>query len=492
MRRYTHRKTKRKNKPTATFPIDSQTGASPNWVDVELAACRLGDQRLRTRLHTLLTQMSIHFGRSIPLACQDWANTKAAYRFFDNASVDDTAILSGHFQTTALRTRATRGYLLVLHDTTEFSYRREKSAALGVLHRAIIGKGWDGRRVERTIRGIRLHSSLVVTPEGLPLGIAAARLWARKEFTGCNARKKTLNPTRVPIEQKESYRWLLNLQEATQRVGQPDRCVHIGDRESDIYELFCAARDCGSHFLVRTNADRVASTPERTVAEHIANAPVRGRHRLLLRDPNGDCEQVSLEIRYERVELWPSEAKKARYPRLAVTVISASENAPQGTRTPIEWKLFTDLPVNNLQEAIEKLEWYAQRWKIETFHKILKSGCRTEESKLRTNERLFNFIAVCCLLSWRVFWLTMLRRTVPDATPDTALTAEETALLDRMEKPRSRKPRTLSDYVLQIAKLGGYLARNNDGPPGNIVIWRGLYRLTDILLGFQLGTGSYG
>lgn len=459
---------------------------------MELAASRFCDQRLKKRLHALLTQMSNHFGQTIPLACHDWANTKAAYRFFDNDAVDETAILGGHFRTTALRSHATDGFLLVLHDSTELSYRREKAAALGVLHRAIIGKGWDGRRVERTIRGLRLHSSLVVTTEGLPLGIAAARFAVRREFTGCNARKKHVNQTRVPIEEKESYRWLLNLQEATARIGQPARCVHIGDRESDIYELFCAASEGGSHFVIRTNADRKASVPENNAARHIAEAALRGHHKLLLRDPNGACESVLLEIRYERVELWPSQAKRARYPKMTVTVICAREAAVGKDRAPIDWKLFTDLPVNTLHEAIEKLEWYATRWKIETFHKILKSGCRAEESRLQTNERLFNFIAVCCLLSWRVFWLTMLRRTVPEAKPDIALTSEETTLLDRMEKAKPHRTRSLSDYILQIAKLGGYLARNRDGPPGNTVIWRGLYRLTDILLGFKVANKSYG
>ncbi len=157
----------------------------------------------------------------------------------------------------------------------------------------------------------------------------------------------------------------------------------------------------------------------------------------------------------------------------------------------IEWKLITDLPVGSRAEAIEKLEWYALRWKIEVFHKILKSGCRAEESKLRTAQRLTNLIAVFCILSWRVSWMTMLNRSTPEAPPTLALTATEIAVLDRVvnDKPKTK---ALSHYLIKIARLGGYLARANDPPPGNTVMWRGLSHLTDIALGAWAGVEIVG
>jgi hypothetical protein len=129
---------------------------------------------------------------------------------------------------------------------------------------------------------------------------------------------------------------------------------------------------------------------------------------------------------------------------------------------------------------VEKLAWYAMRWRIETFHKILKSGCRAEASKLRTAERIVNLIAMFCVLSWRIFWMTMMNRVAPVAPPSVALTRVETQLLDRLFPgvTKRRKP-TLSTYLIKIARLGGYLARTKDPPPGNMVMWRGLSRLTD-------------
>ena len=168
-------------------------------------------------------------------------------------------------------------------------------------------------------------------------------------------------------------------------------------------------------------------------------------------------------------------------------------DAPQG-RDKIDWKLLTDLPVDSRQEAAEKLDWYAQRWKIETFHKILKSGCRAEEARLRTAERLVNLIAILCILSWRIFWITMLNRTQPEASPDDAFTELDQYLLDELvpDKPAKHPAATLAHYIVKLARLGGYLARAHDPPPGNIVIWRGLSRLTDIELGIMIGVQLVG
>jgi len=92
----------------------------------------------------------------------------------------------------------------------------------------------------------------VLTTTGLPLGLAAVKFWTREKFKGCNALKRKINPTRVPIQAKESQRWLENVRQSTELLGRPENCVHIGDRESDIYELFCAAHEAGMKFLIRT------------------------------------------------------------------------------------------------------------------------------------------------------------------------------------------------------------------------------------------------
>ena len=465
------------------------------WIDREIGGCEFRDARLGGRFRKLLGQIGSAMGQSIPLVCQDWANTKAAYRFFSNDRVSEADILAGHFQSTHDRAAATDGLVLVLHDTTEFSYQREKSAAIGITKSINSGRDKAGRLRSHTVCGILMHSSLAVTIEGVPLGLAAVKFWTRKKFKGTAALKKKINPTRIPIEKKESIRWLENLKQSTELLEDPGRCVHIGDRESDIYELFCAAQQIGTHFLVRTCVDRLAGDGKHTIAEEMDEVAVKGLHRVEVRDSSGDPDEAVLEIRYRKIRVLPPIGKQARYPALTLTVIHAEERGTPKNRKKIEWKLITDLSVQSRQEAIEKLEWYALRWKIEMFHKILKSGCKAEESKLRTAQRLANLISVFCILSWRVFWMTMLNRSVPDAPPNLALTDVEIDLLDHLVKDkgqRSLRRKPLSHYLTKIACLGGYLARANDPPPGNTVMWRGLSRLTDIGLGAIVGAKIVG
>lgn len=152
-------------------------------------------------------------------------------------------------------------------------------------------------------------------------------------------------------------------------------------------------------------------------------------------------------------------------------------------------KLITNLPVRSKAEAIEKIDWYAMRWKIETFHKILKSGCRAEGSRLRTADRLTNLIAIYCIVSWRIFWMPMLNRVDPHSSAELAFTESEIQALDRLQPDKESwvpRPHTLSRYLTKLAKLGGYLVRKNDPPPGNAVMWRGLTWLTDIILGLRI------
>jgi len=470
--------------------MDSSGGA---WFDSEIAGCTLADERLKRRLGTLLAQLGGAVGQSIPLVCQDWANTKAAYRFFANDRVSEADILAGHFQSTRDRVSASDGQIFVLHDTTEFTYKREDHAAIGATNRVISGRTKDGRLRSHTVCGILMHSSLALTSDGLPLGLTAAKFWTRQKFKGTAALKKKINPTRVPIEKKESVRWLENVRQSTELLGNPGRCVHIGDRESDIYELFCTAVDIGTHFLIRTCVDRLAGDGGHTVADEMEEVAVRGLQRVEVQDDRGDPDQAVLEVKYRKIRVLPPIGKQKKYPALTLTVIHAEERGTPKQRKKIDWKLITNLPVQSCKDAIEKLQWYAMRWKIEVFHKILKTGCKAEESRLSTAQRLANLIAVFCILSWRIFWMTMLNRSAPDASPRLALTEIEVGLLDRLAKDRkSPRRKTLAHYLIKIARLGGYLDRANDPPPGNMVMWRGLSRLTDISLGAAVGAGIVG
>jgi hypothetical protein len=451
------------------------------WVERELDGAAFPDRRLKARLGKILADLGRRVGATVPMACQDWAATKAAYRSFSNRRVDEGIILAGHFAATKIRFAATPGPMLVLHDTTEFGFKRDRPEAIGQL--SLI----KGRHATHTVCGLLLHSSPVLTAAGLPPGLAAVKFRTREKFKGTNAPRGKINATRIPIEHKESVRWLENLKQSTELLGDPSRCIHIGDRESDIFELFCAAAEAKASFLVRTCVDRLAGGGGTTISRVMGREPIRGEHEVEVRDDRGRVSTAEVYLRFRRMTVHPPIGKHKRYPALSLTVIQAHERGTPAVREPIRWKLLTNCPVDDLASAIEKLDWYSQRWKLETSHKVPKSGCQAEHSKLRTAERLTNLLAVPCIIGWRVFWLTMMNRATPEAPPEVALTKAEIEILDGLGTGAKlpTKP-TVAHYGVAIARLGGYLARTKDPPPGNMVLWRGLARLTDIHLGFEL------
>ena len=459
------------------------------WWEGELAGCAFADERLGQRLRKLIERMDGAIGGSLPFACQDWANTKAAYRFFSNDRVSEAQILAGHFQATRDRFAATDGTILVLQDTTEFTFQRERAEAVGITYRVNSGKDKAGRFRMHTVCGLLMHASLAVTTEGLPLGLSAVKFWSRQQFKGTAALKRKINPTRVPIEQKESIRWLENLRQSMALLGAPARCVHVGDRESDIYELFCTAQELGTHFVVRSCVDRLAGDGDHTIADEMDEVRSRACTRLRSATARAASARRPSNSSTGASAFCHPIGKQKRYPALALTVIHARERDAPADRPAIDWKLITDLPVRSHGEAIEKLRWYALRWKIEVFHKILKSGCRAEESAAANRgapgeaDRGLLHPELAGVLDDDDQPLRAERRSWPCAHHWRDRDPRPSRARQAQAPPRAK---TLSAYLTKVARLGGYLARTRDPPPGNIVMWRGLSRLTDIALGATL------
>lgn len=457
-----------------------------SWVNTETVGCDLGDERLNRRLGAMLEALGQRPGKSLPTAFQDWSNTKAAYRFFSNGNVSEDKILEGHFAASALRIRATDGPILILQDTTEFSFKHSAPEKIGFTK--ISGRKLEeGRYQKHAVCGLLKHASLAITPDGLPLGLTAAKFWSRSRFKGTTALKRKINPTRVPIEQKESMRWLDNLRLSTELAGAPKRCVHIGDRESDIYELYCLAEELGTNFLVRSCVDRLSENGDTTIARVMAATQSSGTHEIRFRDAKGKPQHARLAVRHATMTVRPPIGKQRKYQHQTLQIIHAEELDPPEGRAPVFWKLITNLPVENHAQAVHKLNWYALRWKIETFFRTLKTGCRVEDIRLAAADRLANCIALCCIVAWRVSWLTMLGRGPKSASPATVFTHAERALLERATPERKRdEPRDLDCYVRAVARLGGYLDRAADPPPGTTVIWRGFSCLADLVEGASI------
>jgi hypothetical protein len=189
-----------------------------------------------------------------------------------------------------------------------------------------------------------MHPSRAVTTEGLPLGLSAVKVWSRQQFKGTAALKRKINPTRVPIEHKESIRWPETLRQSMAWLGAPARWVPIGERESDIDELFCTAQELGTHFLVRNGVDRLAGDGPHTIANEMEEVRVQGVHPVEVHNSQGGVETVAVEIRSRRVRGLPAIGQQKRYPALSLTVICAKDRTEPADRPAIDWRLITDLP----------------------------------------------------------------------------------------------------------------------------------------------------
>ena len=277
------------------------------WLEKELSTCRFKDKRLEKRFKDIVSTLASETGKTIPEVCEQWSTTKAMYRFLSNDRVDEDEILSGHFNQTSERIDATHGPILVLHDTTEFTYSRSTPEDIGYTRKLPIGK--KSSTTDYKACGILMHGSLAVTPEGLPLGLTASKFWTRKVFKETESLKRKINPTRIPIHEKESIKWIENLN-TTHKLIQSDasKLVHIGDRENDIYEYFCRCFDLNTYFITRCCVNRLAN--ETTLVEEVASQAHCYKHHIDFTNEFGKEIQANLEIKMKWLTLHPPKDKQ--------------------------------------------------------------------------------------------------------------------------------------------------------------------------------------
>lgn len=218
--------------------------------------------------------------------------------------------------------------------------------------------------------------------------------------------------------------------------------------------------------------------------------PVKGLHRVHFRDRWGHEHAALMSLRYRRLKVRPPKRDRKGLPAVSLTVLHAEERHPPLNRAALSWKLITNLPIESREQAVEKLDWYAMRWHVETFFKTLKTGCKAEDTQLRTAERVSNLMALYCVLAWRQMWVTLVQRVEPEADIGAVFSESEiealNALVPTHWKNKVSMPKIVHEGVILVARLGGYLARNHDRPPGSQVIWRGMRRLHDIVLGMSM------
>jgi hypothetical protein len=473
------------------------------WVEEELRTADLGDKRLTARFKLLIDRMSHKPSLKFPAACRGRAEVKAAYRFVDHPRVTAEQLLAPHRQSTIQRV-AHYPVVILAQDTTEndLSRRRERMAGAGPLN--------DPARL-----GLLVHPLFAITPERLPLGLVDVAIWARDpEAVARPAKVKDAERHKKPIEEKESFCWLKGYRQAcvVAQACPETQIICISDSDGDIFECYFEAEAARTgrkaDWIVRASDDRelLPSAQGEALAgklfSQVASRPVLAKLKLEVsyreaKSHDGRKRKKERSARTARVNVQAAHVK-LKQPRrrdgkdltdVAVNAILVRETEPPEGEEPIEWLLLTSLPIRNRRQVLAAVEYYCCRWQIEVYFRVLESACKVEASQLETAQGYEAYLALSLIVAWRVMYLLMLGRVCPELPCERVLEADEWQAVYAVmkEQPPPSLP-LLGEMVSLIAKLGGYLGRKCDGPPGPKAMWIGMQRMTDLALGWRAHT----
>lgn len=397
-----------------------------------MAGVVLGDERLNQRARRILSNRWARPAHSFYRSFENVTEARGAYQLLENPrwEINLASLLAPHQQQTARR-MAAENVVLLAQDTTGLSYN------------SLIETTGLGPIGEAKSRGLFLHSLQAFRLDGIPLGTAWAEVWARPP------QSDTARRNGQSCDEKESGRWIRALQAAGERARQmPQTQVWVcGDRESDIYELYDQklAAPKNLHFLVRGQHDRCLEDGTRLMAT-LSALPLGGiLEAKVPRREGRPARTASLELRWKEVEIRPpAVALKKSWPSLKVYALLAREvGVPEGVE-PIAWLLLSSWPVNTLKMARRLVRWYALRWGIECWHKVLKVVCRVESRQMKSAQALERALALDMIIASRVLLLSRLGKEHPQLPAQLFYTAEELEILDVKKKRRENIRRAKS------------------------------------------------
>lgn len=448
----------------------------------ELEGLDLGDQRLNRRAGILLEDLASDSEASINAVSDGWAKTKAAFRFYNNKKVTPRKLMDPHRTATLQRIRNSP-IALILQDTTEFDYSTLQPEGLGCL-------------TSKKRRGFCAHVSLAATPDKLNLGVMDFEYYSRTPESLGERRKRRY----LPIEEKESARWLRGYEQACRIANEcPEtQVISIADREGDIFEIYsmmALVTGKKADYIIRGDGDRSTTEPNRDagpqayfqIAEQVGKSDVLTTKTIdLPQTPKRSARAATVEIRAVHVAIRPPKGR-TRLGVQAQNVVSVQEVGGPGDGTDVSWLLVTSLPIETMEQILKVIEYYKARWTIETFFRTLKSGCKVENIKLETADRIYRAVTMYMIVAWRVQYLTLMNRTVPNTPCTSFFTNSEWKAVWRAvsKKKLPKKVPRLKEMMELVARLGGHNNRDNDAAPGAECIWRGMRRVDDLALAWD-------
>lgn len=468
------------------------------WVIDEMKTADLKDERLNKRFGEVLSQLAARPTASIPAACGGRAEMEGAYRLFENPKTTFHNILQPHIDATRQR-MAAQPVVLLVQDTSEVDVTRPEQQVAGA-----------GPLDGDSRRGALLHLLHAFTPDGTPLGTVRGTAWVRAEETVCASLSRAERAA-IPIEEKESYRWVVTLRQAREEAQHcpATQFVSVADSEADVYEVLVEAttEPPTGGWIVRACQDRALlcedgeKTGEKHLRDHVLEQPVlfqktisvRGRKAKVGCETRGrrqprKSREAEVAVRVARVTLRPPWRPDRKLPPVTVNVVLVSEIDPPPDDEPVQWLLITNLPVDNVEQVRQVIQDYCVRWMIEVFFRVLKSGCRVEERQFEYIDRLLTCLAVYLIVAWRTLYVCRLGRSCPEVSCEVVFEPAEWKsvwkVVRRQDPPA--QPPTLGAFIRLVAQLGGYINRKRTDPPGPQTIWIGLQRMHDFATCWQL------
>ena len=419
------------------------------------------------------------------------ADLVGASRFFDNDSVTEDVLIKA----TANRCTksCTNKHVLALQDTSEINYEKHRGKlSESDNHLGPVGNNKD--------IGFFIHPVFVLEREtGFPLCIPHVHIWNRDWDKGT---KKERNYKSLPIEEKESYRWIECSNETKEVLEEAASVTIITDREGDIYEEFVEVPDDKTDLLIRSVHNRKLYEKEEKLFEHLDNLEPQGVYLLEIKSGQKKRQprEAKMEVRYAKVQLAkPSRLKRADYPDYvelyAIEAREIDETVPEGEERVL-WRLLTTHKIENLQDALEAIYWYSLRWRIEElFRTLKKQGLDLESSQLESGNGLKKLAIMGLNAALIIMQLVGDRDGEVGESGELVFTEKELECLKEVGKSYEGKTvkqkNPFEEYSLAwaawiIGRLGGWKGYRKAGPAGPITMRRGLERFSILFKGWLL------
>lgn len=446
----------------------------------------LGDQRRTARLIQAADDLCRHPGGTLPDKFPKPADLRAFYRLMNCPAVTHDILLNAHAEDTRGRIAAcgTDDVVLVIHDATELDYttRRTLCQRMGQ-----IGKG--------TGRGYLCHNSLAVRLSAEPthgtivpetLGLLSQILHHRPRVSKNETRKQARERL-----SRESRLWQRGVQACGPTPG-PARTVDVSDSLSDVFEYMAYEVTHDRLFVLRAKENRRLAEPlggEAYLFDAVRTLPAMGQRTLkIAASPGRTARTTQVQVAFTPVCIATPNRKSGDYAPVPLDLwaVRVWEPNTPADEEPLEWVLLTNLPVQTLQDAFERVNWYELRWIVEEYHKGMKTGCGIETLQFDTPEAAEPAIALLSAVATTLLRLRDAARA-PDADRRRATEVVDRVYVEALAScypGRLKSNATVLAFYMHVARLGGHQNRKGDGFPGWLTLWRGWTKLESVVTGF--------